>query len=151
MLNITIISLHDPDVHMRPAIEKNRDKYYEYMIANVGDLPSCSVNPKLQRDMIQGNFSLKDGTVEEPKMYLGGADIIQSQILMVLMIWRGFDYLWLQQPKPIRQLLMWLGTKEYGFTLLPKNVTTHVVAGYQPEINLTPELDQRKQNYYQGF
>ena len=44
-----------------------------------------------------------------------------------------------------------LGTEEYGFSFLPKNATTPVVAGYRPEIDPTPELDQRKQNYYQGL
>ena len=44
-----------------------------------------------------------------------------------------------------------LGTKEYGFSFLLKNATTPVVAGYRPEIDPTSELDQRKQNYYQGL
>ena len=44
-----------------------------------------------------------------------------------------------------------LGTEECGFSFLPKNATTPVVAGYRPEIDPTPELDQRKQNYYQGL
>ena len=44
-----------------------------------------------------------------------------------------------------------MGTEEYGFSFLPKHAATPVVAGYRPEIDPTPELDQRKQNYYQGL
>ena len=142
----------DPDVHMRPAIKKNGDKYYEYMIAYVDDLLCCSVNPKLQMDMIQSKFTLKDGTVEEPKMYLG-ADIIKTRIPesddpeKVRWSMASTTY----TNKAISDVERVLGTEEYGFSFLPKNATTPVVAGYRPEIDPTPELDQRKQNYYQGL
>ena len=66
----------DPDVHthMRVALKKNGDKYYQYMLAYVDDLLCCGEEPGLQMKMIEGKFTLKDGTVEEPTLYLG-ADI----------------------------------------------------------------------------
>ena len=142
----------DPDVHMRPAVKENGDIYYEYMIAYVDDLLCCSVNPKLQMDMIQGKFTLKDGTVEEPKMYLG-ADIIKTRIEgsedpeKVRWSMASTNY----TNKAIADVERVLGTEEYGFSFLPKHAATPVVAGYRPEIDPTPELDQRKQNYYQGL
>ena len=142
----------DPDVHMRPAVKENGDIYYEYMIAYVDDLLCCSVNPKLQMDMIQGKFTLKDGTVEEPKMYLS-ADIIKTQIEesdnpeKVRWSMASTNY----TNKAIADVERVLGTEENGFSFLPKHATTPIVAGYRPEIDPTPELDQRKQNYYLGL
>ena len=64
----------DPDVHMRAAVKKTGKKYYQYMLAYVDDLLCCSEDPGLQMKLIEGKFTLKDGTVEEPTLYLG-ADI----------------------------------------------------------------------------
>jgi len=44
-----------------------------------------------------------------------------------------------------------LGTAEYGFMYLPKGVKTPLANGYRPEIDPSPELDHKKQNYYQGL
>ena len=64
----------DPDVHLRPAVKENGDKYYQIILAYVDDLLCCGIDPASQMAVIGLEFTLKDGSVEEPKMYLG-ADI----------------------------------------------------------------------------
>ena len=49
---------------MRVAIKKNGEKYYQYMIAYVDDLLCCGEDPGTQMKMIEGKFTLKDGTVK---------------------------------------------------------------------------------------
>ena len=69
----------DPDVHIRPAVDKDGTRYYQYMIAYVDDLLCCGEDPRAQIKMIENRFTLKDGTVEELKMYLR-ADISKVYI-----------------------------------------------------------------------
>ena len=58
----------DPDVHLRPAVKENGDLYYQMMIAYVDDLLCCGVDPRTQMQMVADEFTLKDGTVEEPTL-----------------------------------------------------------------------------------
>ena len=136
----------DADVYIRPAVKSNGERYYEYMIAYVDDILCCGENPKLQMEAISKRFTLKDGTVEEPSMYLG-ADIEKFTIA--------------SDPGKIRWAMS--STKYTGKAIeeverelkvrglkLPTRVTTPVANGYRPEADCTRELNQEEQNYYQG-
>jgi hypothetical protein len=141
----------DADVHMKVAVKENGDTYYQYMLAYVDDILCCGENPQVQMDMISGKFTLKDGTVEEPQLYLG-ADIEKFFI-------EGDDASktrWAisssnYTKKAIDEVERELATAEYGFTCLPKRVRTPLAGEYRPEMDPTPELNDKKQNYYQGL
>ena len=67
----------DKDVWMKPAVKPNGDRYYQYLIAYIDDIICCGVNPQEQMDIIGAAFTLKEGSVGEPTMYLG-ADITKT-------------------------------------------------------------------------
>jgi hypothetical protein len=140
----------DADVHMKTAVKENGDTYYQYMLAYVDDILCCGENPQVQMDMISGKFTLKDGTVEEPKLYLG-ADIekfyIDGEPEKTRWAISSSNY----TKKAIEEVERELATAEYGFTCLPKRVRTPLAGDYRPELDPTPELNDKKQNYYQGL
>ena len=53
----------DRDVHMRPAVHKNRDSYYEHLICFVDDILVCSERPDIVMKAIGEQFTLKDGII----------------------------------------------------------------------------------------
>ena len=66
---------------MRIAAKENGKRYYEYMVAYVDDLLCCGEKPEMQMDVIRRRgFILKDGSVERPKICLGG-DIEEYHLL----------------------------------------------------------------------
>jgi hypothetical protein len=143
----------DPDVHMRTAVMKNGDKYYQYMLAYVDDLLCCGEDPKSQMNMIQGKFTLKDGTVEEPTLYLG-ADVEKFYIsesddpLKIRWAMSSTNY----TKKAVAEVERELATAAYGFSCLPtRGIKTPLASEYRPELDSSPELDHKQQNYYQGL
>ena len=67
-------------MHFRAAKKANGVEYYQYCVCYVDDILVCGEDPKAQMDEISGKFTLKDGTVEEPKMYLG-ANIVKTEVI----------------------------------------------------------------------
>ena len=61
----------DPDMWMKPMIREDGSKYYAYLIVYVDDVLSIDVNPKEPIDKIGSIFRMKEGSIEEPKTYLG--------------------------------------------------------------------------------
>lgn len=64
----------DPDVHMQISVKKDRDTYYQYMLAYVDNLLRCSEDPKINVHDRREIYA-EEGNVEEPSLYLG-ADIV---------------------------------------------------------------------------
>ena len=67
-------------MHFRAAKKANGVEYYQYCVCYVDDILVCGEDPRAQMDEISGKFTLKDGTVEEPKMYLG-ANIVKTEVV----------------------------------------------------------------------
>jgi hypothetical protein len=64
-------SYADPDVWMRPAVKKNGDEYYEYVLCYVDDVLCISAAARDTMLGIQRDFKLKDDKIAEPDVYLG--------------------------------------------------------------------------------
>jgi hypothetical protein len=100
-------------------------------------------------DSLSHTFTLKEGTVKEPDLYLG-ADVKKWYI-------EGSD-----EPSKVRWAMSSTNyTKkaieevkrelQEGGLNLPTKVTTPLSSGYRPEIDATAELDDERQNYFQGL
>ena len=61
----------DPDVYMKAKVKKNGDKYYRYLIIYMDDVLCIDEVPKQIISHIGKLFRIKDGSNEEPKIYLG--------------------------------------------------------------------------------
>ena len=63
----------DPDVWMRPAIKKDGSKVYNYVLLYTDDTLVISENAEsILRKEIGKYFELKEESIGEPSLYLGG-------------------------------------------------------------------------------
>ena len=66
-------SLADPNVWMREAVTAEGAKYWEYILLYTDDVLVISdTGEKTLRDGIGKYFQLKEESIGEPKIYLGG-------------------------------------------------------------------------------
>ena len=61
----------DPDFWMKPASKPDGTEYYQYVICYVDNVAVAMENPKEFMDELGRRFTLKEGSVKEPDMYLG--------------------------------------------------------------------------------
>ena len=64
-------SYTDPDLRLRPAVNPDGLKYYEYILCYVADVLCISHNPRKLIKRIQEDFKLKDDKIEPPDLYIG--------------------------------------------------------------------------------
>ena len=63
----------DADIWMRKAKRANNSDYWEYVLLYVDDCLCISENPKsIVRDEIGKYFLMKEASIREPDVYLGG-------------------------------------------------------------------------------
>jgi len=113
---------------------------------NLSDIAAMGANPKAQMDAIEKRFKLKEGSVEEPKLYLG-ADVEK----FIIEEDPGKHRWALSSTKYTKKALDDVRRKLASEGLkLPTKVTTPLSSGYRPECDASRELNREEQNYYQG-
>jgi hypothetical protein len=134
---------------MRPALKPDGTKYYEYLLAYVDDLVGQSTDPDKMFGEIVQIFQFKDGKAEEPELYLG-ADVKKWHIDNAEDPTK--DRWALSSEKYTKKATSEVETELHKVRLeLPKKAATPFSAGYRPELDVSPELDDRRQNYFQGL
>ena len=63
--------LADPDVWFKPMTKSDGRKYYAYILVYVDDILIIDENPKRFMDQIEQLYTIKKGSIEPPKIYLG--------------------------------------------------------------------------------
>ncbi len=66
----------DPDFWMRRDVKRDGTEYYRYVICYVDDVAATMEDPKEFMTELSRRFTLKEGSVEEPTLYLG-ADVVK--------------------------------------------------------------------------
>ena len=96
--------------------------------------------------MISGKFTVEDGTVEEPKMYLG-SNVVKTEVVddsgNKFPCWgiSSSNY----TAKAIAEVERILDSDQYGHVYLPKKkISTPLPSGYRPELDPTGELNIEK-------
>jgi hypothetical protein len=133
---------------MRKATKPDGTKYWEYLLAYVDDLIGCSHDVKKMFDQIAATFKFKEDAAE-PTLYLG-ADITKWNIYDAEDIGKSRWAMSSQNytKKAIAEVEREL--KQVG-KYLPSKAPTPIVGGYRPELDITDELDAKRQNYFQGL
>ena len=139
----------DPDVWLRPAVKTDGTKYYEYVLCYVDDILCQSQRPDLVMKSVSGTYTLKEGSVKEPDLYLGAQVkkwYIQGSEDPEKPRWAMSSEVYTKRAivEVEREL------KEAG-KQLQKKASTPLTSGYRPELDASPELDADRQNYYQGL
>ena len=139
----------DPDFWMKPATKQDGTEYFRYVICYVDDVAVTMEDPQEFMKELAKRFTLKEGSVEEPTLYLG-ADVIKWYIAesddpgKVRWALASTKY----TKRAIADLEVELDAVKRR---LPTKVTTPLASGYRPEVNQTTELNAERQNYFQGL
>ena len=64
-------TLADPDIWYKPETAADGFKYYSYILVYVDDLLIIDKDPSYYMCMVQSDFTVKPGSIEIPKTYLG--------------------------------------------------------------------------------
>ena len=139
----------DPDVWMKPATKADGTEYYQYVICYVDDVAAAMESPQEFMDELGKRFTLKEGSVKEPDMYLG-ADVKK---------WYIADS---DEPEKVRWAMS--STKYTKRAIsdveleldaigkrLPSKASTPLSSGYRPELDQSRELYAEQLNYFQGL
>jgi hypothetical protein len=138
----------DPDVWMKPGTKKDGTKYWSYVLCYVDDILVIDENPKETMEYLRSRYTLKEGSVKEPDMYLGaqvkkwyipGSDDPEKAR------WAMSSEVYVKRSIQDVETELALVNK-----MLPTKVTTPMSAGYRPELDQSPELDPRRASYFQG-
>ncbi len=141
----------DPDVWMRKAQKPNKFLYWEYVLCYVDDILAVSHDPRAILDTILQQVTLKPGSIEEPKNYLG-ANISKCTVfdgnnqIPQKQVWTmsAQEYIRRAVEEVKRELKV---NNQY----LPKKIETPLSSGYRPELDFSLELCPQMTNYYQGL
>jgi hypothetical protein len=121
----------DPDLWMMPDTKSDGTEYYRYIICYVDDVAATMEDPQSFMDELSHRFTLKEGSVQEPTLYLG-ADVIKWYIAESdepgKVRWA------LASTKYTRRAIADLEVElEAIGKRLPTKVTTPLSTGYRPE------------------
>jgi hypothetical protein len=139
----------DPDLWMSPDTKTDGTEYYRYVICYVDDVAAMMEDPKEFLDALSRCFTLKEGSVQEPELYLG-ANVKKWYIADSddpgKVRWA------LASTKYTKRAIADLEVELYVIgKRLPTKVTTPMATGYRPELDQSPKLIPERQNYFQGL
>jgi hypothetical protein len=132
---------------LRPNVrESDGHEYYEYVLIYVDDILCVSHKPKEVLQRIDKFFPMKPGSIREPDIYLG-AKVSRVQLLNTVTAWALSPSKYVQEA--VKNLEEYLAHECNG-RKLGKKRTTPMAASYRPELDVTPELDAERANYFQS-
>jgi hypothetical protein len=132
----------DPDIWLRPAVKSDGTKIYEYVLCYVDDCIFQGLDPKGFMDYLRTAYTLKDGSVQQPETYLG-ADVKIHQLADGKTAWAISSDTYVKRAvTEVERELSYVGKQ------LKKKVVSPLASGYRPELDSTPELDERRASYY---
>jgi hypothetical protein len=142
----------DPDVWMRPNAKPDGFKYWEYVLCYVDDVLVVSHEPQVVMDHLSKRYTLKAGSVKPPSEYLG-AQISQYAIPGREKESGSGGSVWsMSSDLYVKRAIADVETELSSIgQFLKGKVVTPMSADYRPELDVTPELDARRANYFQGL
>ena len=132
----------DPDIWMRKAVKPDGTKFYEYVLAYVDDVVYEGLEADKFMDYLRSVYTLKDGSVKEPDYYLG-ADVRIHELASGEKAWALSSDTYVKRAiEEVERELSYVGKQ------LKKKVTSPFASNYRPELDATPELDEKRASYY---
>ena len=141
--------LADADVWMRENTKPDGFKYWEYCLCYVDDVLVVSHAPQKVMDGLSKRYTLKEGSVKEPDLYLGARiskHMIQGSDDPTKTRWAmsSDDYV-KSAIENLQTELDKIGSR------MPSKVETPLSSGYRPELDSSKELTPRQISFYQGL
>ena len=135
----------DPDVWMRAAVRSDGFQYWEYVLIYVDDLLVISENPKDILTKIDYYFPIKPDSIGPPTMYLG-AKLSKYPLKNGVVAWAMSSSQYVQEA--VKNVESYLA--EQGLSL-PTKANTPLTSNYRPELDVSPELDPDRANYFMSL
>jgi hypothetical protein len=144
-------SLADPDVWMKPMVDRNGFAYYAYILVYVDDVLIIDKEPSRFMEMLKDNYTVKPDSIGVPERYLG-ADIRKVELSDGSRAWCMSPQSYVKTAvKNVKQQM-----KKDGFEFnkklsdpkySPKQPFTSTQ--YRPELDVSAECTDQQANYYQ--
>ena len=137
----------DPDVWMRAAQRDDRFMYWEYVLLYTDDcLVISHKGEHVLREEIGKYFSLKEESVGEPNIYLGGKlRKVALENGLYAWVFGSSQYI----KSAVANVEKYLD--ENGGAPLPRRSNTPLSYGYRPEVDITPELPPTDASHYMSL
>ena len=138
--------LADPDVWMRRATKPEGGDYWEYVLLYTDDCLAISHRAEaILRNEIGRYFMLKEESIGEPDIYLGGK-LRKVDLDNGATAWAFSSSKYVRAAvKNVETKIMKEGKK------LPKTCDTPMSTEYRPEVNVSPELSSDEASYFQSL
>eukprot|EP00978_Attheya_sp_CCMP212_P022390 scaffold66783_cov32-Attheya_sp.AAC.1 len=127
---------------LRAATKADSEEYYKYVLMYVDDILALSIDPRAILVDIQTSFKFKNDKIEPPSSYLGAR--LKEKEINGRKCWTmtSVDYV----NATIKNVEK---TVEGTRWKLPAKVGTPMMSNFVPELDGTPELDEKDLTFYQ--
>ena len=138
----------DPDVWIKRFTKPTGDKYYGYMLLYVDDALCVNHDAIAELVKLDKHFKMKPGSIGDPDLYLGAK--VSTFSIDGYADDEPIKAWGLSPTKYINAAID--NTEQYlakrGRTLNKKNTRAPFATGYRPELDATPELNEKDCSYY---
>jgi hypothetical protein len=133
----------DPDVWMRPAMENDGTKVWDFVLVYTDDTLVIRENAEtILRNEMGKHFELRQESIGPPKIYLGG-HLRKVQLENGVDAWAFRSSQYVQAA--VKNVEDWLAKVENKKRWkLPRKVETPLCTSYRPELGTTPELSPQE-------
>ena len=144
-------SYADPDAWFKAGVKPNGEEYFSYLLVYVDDLLCIDCNPRQYMDQIEKSFKIKEGSIEQPRVYLGAiCQMNQSRTDGVECWGMSTEQYCKEAVKNVKKQL-----KEYGYeynkklsdpAYLPRQPFSNM--NYRPQLDVTEACNDEEYSYY---
>ena len=137
----------DPDLWMRPLMKSDGSTYYSYILLYVDDVLVIDEDPEvILRSQLGKYFPLKEDSIGEPKLYLGGH--VRKVVLE-----NGIEAWSFSSNQYVKAAVSNVKdyVSKYNHLKMPKHCNTPLTTSYRPELDVSPELPLHEASYYMSL
>ena len=146
-------SLADPDVWFKPKMKPDGSTYYAYIFVYVDDILILDVNPREHMTMLEDNYPVKKGSIEEPKTYLG-SDIGKMYYPDGTMAWTMGSNAYVKEAINNVKKRLQLDNLMFDKKLSDPNISVKQPfssLSYRPELDSSALCDDQQAQYFQNL
>ena len=140
--------LADPDLWMKAEVRANGDKYYSYILNYVDDILVVHDDARSVLDRIDKYMKLKPDSVGDPDIYLG-AKVKRVKVENGVWCWSISPSKYIQES--VRNCENHLKSNFDGKYSFTTNAPNPFAMGYDPDTDVTPELNPEEASYYNSI
>ena len=140
--------LADQDLWWKPEIRpSNGHKYYSYILLYVNDVLCIHHDGKSTLENLDRYFQLKESSIGDPDLYLG-AKLCKVTLPNGVQTWSTSPSKCIQEAVKNVEKYTHINC---GGIKLAKRTNAPFPRDYAPELDISPELDPKRANYYQSL